>query len=76
MSENTNIVTVIHNLIKDELEKYSDVLEDELSEKYKKEFENRLREHRRKLILDVVENIKIGHHYEPSDMSSNITIKL
>lgn len=76
MPENTNIVTVIHNLIKDELEEYSDILEDELSEKYKKEFEKRLREHRRKLIFDVVENIKIGHCYEPSDMSSNITIKL
>lgn len=76
MSENTNIVEVIHELIKNNLEEYSRCLEVELTNKYAEEFQKLLRARRRELVLDVVENIKIGHCYEPSDMSSNITIKL
>ena len=34
MPENTNIVEVIHNLIKDELEEYSDILEERKNLKY------------------------------------------
>lgn len=76
MEENTNIVEVIHNLIKDELENYSNILQAELSKKYTEEFESLLREHRRKLVLDISEKIKVEHHFEPMDMATNITIKI
>jgi len=71
-----NIVEVVHRLIKDELEDYSNILQAELTEKYANEFESRLREQRRKLILDISEKIKIGHYYDMASMETNITIKL
>jgi len=71
-----DIVEVVHNLIKNELEDYSNILQAELTEKYANEFESRLREQRRKLILDIAEKIKVAHFYDHASMETNITIKL
>lgn len=71
-----NIVEVIHNLIKDELEDYSNILQAELTQKYEEEFERKLREHRRKVVLDVAERIEIEHFFDYRNGMTNITIKL
>ena len=76
MQGNTDILDAIHNIIKNDLEEFSKQLESELSQKYKEEFESKLREHRREVVLEVAEKIKVGHSFDPRDLSTNITIKL
>lgn len=51
-------------------------LEQELTEKYKEEFESKLIDHRRKVVLDIAENIKMARTFDPRDLSTNVTIKL
>lgn len=71
-----NVVKIMEDAIKEQLSRYSEQLHSELTEKYKKEFEERLREHRRKVVLEVAEMVRIQHSFEPHNRQSVVQIRL
>lgn len=71
-----DLMDIVRKTINDELERYADIIQEELSKKYAAEFEKLLRDYRRKIILDIAENIKFQSEYNPMDLKTNITIKM
>ena len=71
-----DLMDIVRKTINEEMERYADIVEAELSKKYAAEFEKLLRDYRRKIILDIAENIKLQSEYNPMDLKTNITIKM
>ena len=65
----------IRHSIEEEMMRYSEEVQKELQHKYAAELETLLRKHRRNVVLDVMEKLKIDQSYDPIGMQNNITIK-
>ena len=65
----------IRHSIEEEMMRYSEEVQKELQHKYVAELETLLRKHRRNVVLDVMEKLKIDQSYDPIGMQNNITIK-
>lgn len=76
MKDTFDILRAIRDAIEKEMVQFAEGLQEELTEKYEEEFAARMYDHRRKVVLDVCENIEIAHMFEPKDLTTNITIKL
>lgn len=70
------MLDIIKKAIKEEMEAYALEVEKELTEKYKKEFNENIRSHRRRVILDVCEKIKMEHSINPEHMESIVHIRM
>lgn len=73
---NFDILEIISNTVKSEIEKYSKEISEELFQKYMDEFEDKIRSKRREVVLKACDGIHMHGEYDPGDMAAKITIKL
>ena len=73
---NFDILEIISNTVKSEIEKYSKEISEELFQKYMDEFEDKIRNKRREVVLKACDEICMHGEYDPGDMAAKITIKL
>ena len=75
VTRNYDLLGEIRHSIEEEMMRYSEEVQKELQHKYAAELETLLRKHRRNVVLDVMEKLKIDQSYDPIGMQNNITIK-
>ena len=75
VTRNYDLLGEIRHSIEEEMMRYSEEVQKELQRKYAAELETLLRKHRRNVVLDVMEKLKIDQSYDPIGMQNNITIK-
>lgn len=76
MEDRFNLLKIIYEAIENEMMQYSEELEKELIKKYKEEFEEKIRNHRREVVLKVCDQIELGYSTDLRSVIPNITIKI
>lgn len=70
------MLNIIKEKIEEEMIKYAEKLQDELVEKYSKEFAREMSAYRNTLILNTISLIKLEMQYDAINCMTNIQIKL
>ena len=76
MNNDFNMKEILIDAIENAMMEYANELHKELYEKYVNEFTKRMYEHRRKIVLDVCETIKIENLYDHRSMNVSVSIHL
>lgn len=74
--KNIDLSMVLMDSIKRSMIEQVKVLHEELSEKYMKEFNERMRKYEREIVLNVCEKIEIEQQHDPITRNAYISIHL
>lgn len=76
MEDRFNLLKIIYEAIENEMMQYSEELEKQLIKKYEEEFEEKIRNHRREVVLKVCDQIELEYSRDLRSAIPNITIKI
>lgn len=66
----------LEKAIENEMRAYAEELQSELTEKYTKEFLEKMNAHRNQVVLDIVSRIRIEKCNDPEGLTINLLIKM
>lgn len=76
MEDRFNLLKIIYEAIENEMMQYSEELEKQLIKKYEEEFKEKIRNHRREVVLKVCDQIELEYSRDLRSVIPNITIKI
>lgn len=76
MEDRFNLLKIIYEAIENEMMQYSEELEKQLIKKYEEEFKEKIRNHRREVVLKVCDQIGLEYSRDLRSVIPNITIKI